>query len=78
MKDGVHVVVVGKRPFMCKAFESEIAFGLCEILIADDSDDVIILKKAFERRCSIVSRYHNWRWFARGAPLYVQELSGSN
>ena len=59
MKDGVHVVVVEKRPIICKAFESEIASGLCEISIADDSDDVFILKKAFESRCPIVSRYHN-------------------
>jgi len=56
LKDGVHVVVVGKRPSMCKDFESEIASGLCEVLIADDSDDVFILKKAFESRCPIVSR----------------------
>ena len=55
----MHVVVVEKRPIICKAFGSEIASGLCDILIADDSDDDFILKKASESRCPIVSQYHN-------------------
>ena len=41
----MHVVDVEKRPIICKAFGSEIASGLCDILIADDSDDDFILKR---------------------------------
>merc|ERR1712048_878917 len=50
------VIVVGKRKSMRDELRSEVESGRCEVIIADDSDDVFVLKKAFELSCPIVSR----------------------
>eukprot|EP00931_Biecheleriopsis_adriatica_P105424 TRINITY_DN79991_c0_g1_i1.p1 TRINITY_DN79991_c0_g1~~TRINITY_DN79991_c0_g1_i1.p1 ORF type:complete len:541 (+),score=119.84 TRINITY_DN79991_c0_g1_i1:125-1747(+) len=56
LEDGCNVVVVGQRSNLQDDLRTEVETGYCDIVIADNVDDVIILKKAFELRCPVVSR----------------------
>eukprot|EP00933_Yihiella_yeosuensis_P048568 TRINITY_DN4483_c0_g1_i1.p1 TRINITY_DN4483_c0_g1~~TRINITY_DN4483_c0_g1_i1.p1 ORF type:complete len:677 (+),score=162.01 TRINITY_DN4483_c0_g1_i1:151-2181(+) len=52
----MRVIVVGQREWLKERLQNYIEPGRCEVLIADNTDDKIILRKAFEKNCSIVSR----------------------
>mmetsp|Transcript_91851 Transcript_91851/g.163489 ORF Transcript_91851/g.163489 Transcript_91851/m.163489 type:complete len:555 (-) Transcript_91851:275-1939(-) len=56
LRDGCNVIVVGQREALHRDLAAEVQGGRCQVLVADNTDDVIILKKAFEKRCPVVSR----------------------
>jgi len=56
LRDGCNVIVVGQRQTLPQDLAAEAKTGRCQVLVADNTDDVIILKKAFEKRCPVVSR----------------------
>jgi hypothetical protein len=53
---GLEVVVVGKRVAMHESLSVEINGGRCRVLLADSTDDVFVLKTAFDSGCPVVSR----------------------
>lgn len=56
LQAGLEVIVVGKRQSLREDLKLAVEVGNCHVLIGDSSDDVFILKQAFEHRCPIVSR----------------------
>jgi len=60
LKEGLEVILVSKRKTEAKNFEA--SFGV-HTVIADRTDDLIVLKQAYKRNCPIVSRdsYTDWR-----------------
>lgn len=56
VQDGLRVIVIGQRQSLQQDLAAEVQTGRCHVIVADSTDDVIILKKAFEKRCPVVSR----------------------
>jgi len=75
-KQGIHVVVVSKRSPM-KRYETD---GV-DIIIADGTDDIMVLKQAQARNCPMVSRdrFAEWRGdmrLARELRQWLEESEG--
>jgi hypothetical protein len=86
LTEGLKVIVVGKRAPMQDALSGEISSGDCDVLLADNTDDVFVLRAAYDRGCPVVSRdnfkahvndlridrnLRNW-WASRGKTLQVK------
>jgi len=56
VRDGLSIIVIGQRQSLQQDLAAEVQTGRCHVIVADSTDDVIILKKAFEKRCPVVSR----------------------
>ncbi|CAE8597372.1 unnamed protein product, partial [Polarella glacialis] len=52
----ISVIAVGQRQDLPKLLAEEVEQGNCEVVVADNADDAIILKMAFDKKCPIVSR----------------------
>lgn len=92
VQDGLSVIVIGQRQSLQRDLAAEVQTGRCHVIVADSTDDVIILKKAFEKRCPVVSRdlFRNQlddcridaslrSWYReKGASLQVKYTFGEN
>jgi len=56
LRQGLSVIVIGQRQSLQRDLAAEVETGRCHVIVADNTDDVIILKKAFQKRCPVVSR----------------------
>lgn len=56
LEERLSVIVIGQRQSLQQELAAEVHAGRCHVIVADNTDDVIILKKAFEKRCPVVSR----------------------
>jgi len=81
-RDGIEVVLVGKRAELMKQFRG---IDGVQVVIADSTDDTIIIKQAHSRNCPVVSRdgFAKWksdmriarevrRWLQESAELQVR------